>query len=196
MNGRKRSILVVTLLIFCFIYLVVRGIQAAYESTISGRAQNNLADWSVKVNNQEITSASTEGIPLTYTVTDLTNVRSGKVAPGTSLSYPIQIDASGSEVAIKLTFTVTDKSVDPDKFLTLTSVSSSDLTVIRISENSYSVVIPKASLNGVKTVTMNFTWVDAGDLVEYDEDAESDNFVEIDLNAIQYSGETITPYSG
>ena len=196
MNGRKRSILVVTLLIFCFIYLVVRGIQAAYESTISGRAQNNLADWSVKVNNQEITSASTEGIPLTYTVTDLTNVRSGKVAPGTSLSYPIQIDASGSEVAIKLTFTVTDKSVDPDKFLTLTSVSSSDLTVIRISENSYSVVIPKASLNGVKTVTMNFTWVDAGELVEYDEDAESDNFVEIDLNAIQYSGETITPYSG
>lgn len=196
MNGRKRSILVVTLLIFCFIYLVVRGIQAAYESTISGRAKNELADWSVKVNNQEITSASTEGIPLTYTVTDLTNVRSGKVAPGTSLSYPIQIDASGSEVAIKLTFTVTDKSVDPDKFLTLTSVSSSDLTVIRISENSYSVVIPKASLNGVKTVTMNFTWVDAGELVEYDEDAESDNFVEIDLNAIQYSGETITPYSG
>ena len=196
MNGRKRSILVVTLLIFCFIYLVVRGIQAAYESTISGRARNDLADWSVKVNNQEITSASTEGIPLTYTVTDLTNVRSGKVAPGTSLSYPIQIDASGSEVAIKLTFTVTDKSVDPDKFLTLTSVSSSDLTVIRISENSYSVVIPKASLNGVKTVTMNFTWVDAGELVEYDEDAESDNFVEIDLNAIQYSGETITPYSG
>ena len=196
MNGRERSILVVTLLIFCFIYLVVRGIQAAYESTISGRAKNELADWSVKVNNQEITSASTEGIPLTYTVTDLTNVRSGKVAPGTSLSYPIQIDASGSEVAIKLTFTVTDKSVDPDKFLTLTSVSSSDLTVIRISENSYSVVIPKASLNGVKTVTMNFTWVDAGELVEYDEDAESDNFVEIDLNAIQYSGETITPYSG
>ena len=196
MNGRKRSILVVTLLIFCFIYLVVRGIQAAYESTISGRATNELADWSVKVNNQEITSASPEGIPLTYTVTDLTNVRSGKVAPGTSLSYPIQIDASGSEVAIKLTFTVTDKSVDPDKFLTLTSVSSSDLTVIRISENSYSVVIPKASLNGVKTVTMNFTWVDAGELVEYDEDAESDNFVEIDLNAIQYSGETITPYSG
>lgn len=196
MNGRKRSILVVTLLIFCFIYLVVRGIQAAYESTISGRAKNELADWSVKVNNQEITSASTEGIPLTYTVTDLTNVRSGKVAPGTSLSYPIQIDASGSEVAIKLTFTVTDKSVDPDKFLTLTSVSSSDLTVIRISENSYSVVIPKASLNGVKTVTMNFTWVDAGELVEYDEDAESDNFVEIDLNAVQYSGETITPYSG
>ena len=196
MNGRKRSILVVTLLIFCFIYLVVRGIQAAYESTISGRARNDLADWSVNVNNQEITSASTEGIPLTYTVTDLTNVRSGKVAPGTRLSYPIQIDASGSEVAIKLTFTVTDKSVDPDKFLTLTSVSSSDLTVIRISENSYSVVIPKASLNGVKTVTMNFTWVDAGELVEYDEDAESDNFVEIDLNAIQYSGETITPYSG
>ena len=195
MKNGKRSVLVVTLLIFCFMYLVVRGIQAAYESTITGRVSNTLADWSIKVNNQEITNSSLESISLTYTVNDLTNVRSGKVAPGSNLSYPIQIDASGSEVAVKLTFTVTDKTVDPDKYLTLTSVSSSDLSVIRVGANAYCVVIPKASLSGVKTISMNFSWVDDGSLVEYSDEIDSDNFMEINLNAIQYVGETITPYN-
>lgn len=195
MKNGKRSVLVVTLLIFCFMYLVVRGIQAAYESTITGRVSNTLADWSIKVNNQEITNSSLENIPLTYTVNDLTNVRSGKVAPGSNLSYPIQIDASGSEVAVKLTFTVTDKTVDPDKYLTLTSVSSSDLSVIRVGANAYCVVIPKASLSGVKTISMNFSWVDDGSLVEYSDEIDSDSFMEINLNAIQYVGETITPYN-
>ena len=195
MKNGKRSVLVVTLLIFCFMYLVVRGIQAAYESTITGRVSNTLADWSIKVNNQEITNSSLESISLTYTVNDLTNVRSGKVAPGSNLSYPIQIDASGSEVAVKLTFTVTDKTVDPDKYLTLTSVSSSDLSVIRVGANAYCVVIPKTSLSGVKTISMNFSWVDDGSLVEYSDEIDSDNFMEINLNAIQYVGETITPYN-
>ena len=195
MNNRKRLVLVVSLLVFCFVYLVVRGIQAAYESRISGQAENDLANWSIKVNNQEITSGSVQSINLSYTVTDITNVRTGIVAPGTNLSYPIQIDASGSEVAVKLTFTVTDKSVDSDKFLTLTGVSSSDLTVVRTGVNIYSAVIPKASLSGTKTITMNFSWVDGGALVEYSDNVVSDDFVEINLNAIQYTGETLTPYT-
>ena len=196
MKNRNKSVLIVILLIFCFIYLVVRGVQAAYESTISGRANNDLADWSIKVNNQEISSGTVQNINLNYTVNDLTNIRSGKVAPGVNLSYPIQIDASGSEVAVKITFTVTDKSVDPDKYLTLNNVTSSDLTIVRVDEDKYSAVIPKASLTGVKTVTLSMSWVDNGELVEYDDSVTSDDFVEINFNAIQYTGEALTPYSG
>lgn len=195
MKSKRKSILIVTLLIFCFIYLVVRGVQAAYESSISGHGENDVANWSIKVNNQEITNTSTS-LNLTYTVNDLTNVRGGKVAPGASLSYPIQIDASGSEVAIKLTFTITDKSVDSDKFLTLTSFSSSDISIVRTDVNVYSAIIPKTSLSSIKTLTMDFSWVDDGTLVEYSDDLDSDNFVEIDLNAIQYAGEPLTPYNG
>ena len=196
MKNRNKSVLIVILLIFCFIYLVVRGVQAAYESTISGRANNDLADWSIKVNNQEISSGTVQSINLNYTVNDLTNIRSGKVAPGVNLSYPIQIDASGSEVAVKITFTITDKSIDEDKYLTLNSVTSNDLTIVRVDEDKYSAVIPKASLTGTKTVTLSMTWVDNGELVEYDDTVTSDDFVEINFNAIQYTGEALTPYSG
>ncbi len=196
MKNRNKSVLIVILLVFCFIYLVVRGVQAAYESTISGRANNDLADWSIKVNSQEISSGTVQSINLNYTVNDLTNIRSGKVAPGVNLSYPIQIDASGSEVAVKITFTITDKSIDEDKYLTLNSVTSNDLTIVRVDEDKYSAVIPKASLTGTKTVTLSMTWVDNGELVEYDDTVTSDDFVEINFNAIQYTGEALTPYSG
>lgn len=196
MNDRKRSVLVAILLIFCFIYLVVRASHAAYESSISGQAENDLANWSIKINNQEINQGVTNPIALNYTVTDLTNVRSGKVAPGANLSYPITIDASGSEVAIKLTFSIEDKSVDPDKLLTLTSVNSSDLTVVRVGASSYSAIIPKASLSGNKTITLNLTWVDDGTSVEYTDVMTDDDFAEIEVSAIQYAGETLTPYSG
>ena len=195
MKDRKKSVLVVLLLVFCFVFLVVQATKAAYESTISGRMKNTIADWSILVNNQEISSGTVDSIPLTYTVTDLTNVRSGKVGPGVSLNYPVTIDGSGSEVAIKITFTVTDKSVDPDKFLTLTGVTSSDLTIVRVAANAYSAIIPKASLGTAKTVNLAFTWVDDGSLVEYSDDSTVDDFVEIDFNAIQYTGETLTPYN-
>ena len=196
MKDRNKRVLLVTLLIFCFIYLVVRGVQAAYESTISGKAENDIANWSIKVNNQEISSDTVQNIDLTYTVNDLTNIRSGKVAPGVNLSYPIQIDASGSEVAVKITFTITDKTIDPDKYLTLTSVTSNSLTIVKVDEDKYSAVIPKASLSGVKTVTLNMSWIDTGDLVEYDDTVTDDNFMEVNFNAIQYTGEALTPYSG
>ena len=196
MKDRNKRVLLVTLLIFCFIYLVVRGVQAAYESTISGKAENDIANWSIKVNNQEISSDTVQNIDLTYTVNDLTNIRSGKVAPGVNLSYPIQIDASGSEVAVKITFTITDKTIDPDKYLTLTSVTSNSLTIVKVDEDKYSAVIPKASLSGVKTVTLNMSWIDTGDLVEYDDTVTDDNFMEVNFNAIQYTGEVLTPYSG
>ncbi|MBQ6497182.1 MAG: hypothetical protein IJI58_00505 [Bacilli bacterium] len=196
MKDRNKRVLLVTLLIFCFIYLVVRGVQAAYESTISGKAENDIANWSIKVNNQEISSDTVQNIDLTYTVNDLTNIRSGKVAPGVNLSYPIQIDASGSEVAVKITFTITDKTIDPDKYLTLTSVTSNSLTIVKVDEDKYSAVIPKASLSGVKTVTLNMSWIDTGDLIEYDDTVTDDNFMEVNFNAIQYTGEVLTPYSG
>ena len=194
MDKKKRLVLIVLLSIFCFVYLFIQNSQAAYESTISGRADNDIADWSIKVNDQEITN-NTGDINLSYTLTNVQNVREGKVAPGASLVYPITIDASGSEVAMKITFTVTDKSVDSDKYLTLTGITSSDLTLVRVSVNSYSAIIPKEDLTGTKELTMNFSWIDTGELIEYNPQDDSDSFVEIEFNAIQYSGETLTPYN-
>lgn len=195
MKNRKKVVLIVILLVFCFVFLIVQATQAAYESSITGRMKNTIAHWSIKVNNQEINDGTVDSIPLTYTVTDLTNVRTGKVGPGANLNYPVNIDASGSDVAIKISFTVTDKSADPDKFLTLTGVNSTDLTIVRTGVSTYSAVIDKSVLSTPKVVNLNFSWVDDGTLVEYTDDSTSESFAEIDFNAIQYTGEALVPYS-
>ena len=62
--------------------------------------------------------------------------------------------------------------------------------------SSYSAIIPKTSLSGNKTITLNLTWVDDGSSVEYTDVMTDDDFAEIEVSAIQYAGETLTPYSG
>ena len=125
----------------------------------------------------------------------LNNIRAGKVGPGAVLTYPVTIDASDSDVAILLTFSIRDKTIDTDKYLTLTNIQSNDLTIVRTGASAYSAIINKASLSTSKSLTLVLEWIDDGSLIEYDENTTSDSFVEITLNALQYTGETLTPYN-
>ena len=194
MKDKRKVTLIIFLLILCFAYLLVRGAQGAYESIVSATAHNNIARWSIKVNDQEITNNSNT-INLTYTMNTLNNIRAGKVGPGAILTYPVTIDASSSDVAILLTFSITDKSVNTDKYLTLTSIQSNNLTIVRTGPSAYSAIINKSSLSTVKNLTIVLEWIDDGSLIEYKEDTTSDSFAEINLNAIQYTGETLIPYN-
>ena len=194
MKDKRKMTLMIFLLVLCFTYLVVRGAQGAYESIVNATAHNNIASWSIKVNNQEITN-NENTINLTYTMNTLNNIRAGKVGPGAVLTYPVTIDASDSDVAILLTFSIRDKTIDTDKYLTLTNIQSNDLTIVRTGASAYSAIINKASLSTSKSLTLVLEWIDDGSLIEYDENTTSDSFVEITLNALQYTGETLTPYN-
>lgn len=194
MKDKRKMTLMIFLLVLCFTYLVVRGAQGAYESIVNATAHNNIASWSIKVNNQEITN-NENTINLTYTMNTLNNIRAGKVGPGAVLTYPVTIDASDSDVAILLTFSIRDKTIDTDKYLTLTNIQSNDLTIVRTGASAYSAIINKASLSTSKSLTLELEWIDDGSLIEYDENTTSDSFVEITLNALQYTGETLTPYN-
>lgn len=194
MKDKRKVTLIIFLLILCFAYLIVRGAQGAYESIVSATTHNNIASWSIKVNNQEITNNSNT-INLTYTMNTLNNIRAGKVGPGAILTYPVTVDASGSDVAILLTFSITDKTIDSDKFLTLTDIQSSNLTIVRTGQSEYSAIINKSSLSTEKNLTLVLEWIDDNSLIEYSDDTTSDSFVEIDLNAIQYTGETLVQYN-
>ena len=194
MKDKRKVAMIIFLLVLCFAYLIVRGAQGAYESIVSATAHNNIANWSIKVNNQEITNNSNT-IDLTYTMNTLNNIRDGKVGPGAVLTYPVTIDASSSDVAILLTFSIKDKTIDSEKYLTLTDIESSNLTIVRTGPSAYSTIIDKSSLSTIKNLTLVLEWIDDGSLIEYNEETTSDSFVEINLNAIQYTGETLVQYN-
>ena len=196
MKNRTRKILILLLLVLCFGYIIVRAAQAAYESMLSSKVNNRLAGWVIKVNNNLISQTESNSIDLSYTTNSNSSFRTGKVGPGSTLTYPVTINATGTDVAIKFSLVINDKSVIPEKYLTLTDVTSSDITLTRTGETEYTGVILSGSTGTPVTIDLNFEWIDDGTLVEYVDDTSAASKVEINFNAIQYRGETIVPYSG
>ena len=70
---------------------------AKYKTTLKGNGTATVAKWSFKVNGQTQTIPD---IDLATTMKENNNVVEGKLAPGTEGSFDLNLDATGSEVAI------------------------------------------------------------------------------------------------
>mgnify|MGYP004440762921 FL=1 len=81
---------------------------AKYKTTLKGNGTATVAKWSFKVNGQTQTIPD---IDLATTMKENNNVVEGKLAPGTEGSFDLNLDATGSEVAIdyNIKLAVTEK---------------------------------------------------------------------------------------
>lgn len=71
---------------------------ARYVTEVTGSATATVAKWSFKANNS--TAATFDDIDLGRTAYDSSTITAGVIAPGTSGSFDIVIDGTGSEVGI------------------------------------------------------------------------------------------------
>ena len=81
---------------------------AKYKTTLKGNGTATVAKWSFKVNEQTQTIPD---IDLATTMKKVNNVAENKLAPGTEGSFDLNLDATGSEVAIdyNIKLAVTEK---------------------------------------------------------------------------------------
>ena len=70
---------------------------AKYKTTLTGNGTATVAKWSFKVNGQTQTIPD---IDLATKMKKVNNVAENKLAPGTEGSFELNLDATGSEVAI------------------------------------------------------------------------------------------------
>ena len=70
---------------------------AKYKTTLKGNGTAQVAKWSFKVNGQTQTIPD---IDLATTMKKVNNVAENKIAPGTEGSFDLNLDATGSEVAV------------------------------------------------------------------------------------------------
>ena len=197
MERVRKNIKLVLLLIFiviCFAFLLMKTTIGAYESTVGVIAASNMAGWSILINNTDVTVNNPDGIDLNYTITANGGGKHSKAAPGSVLEYPIVIDTTGTDVAVRFDLEIIDKSIDPDKFLELKEVSSQDITIVQTSASTYTGVITKSRLNEDTELKLKLEWPDDGSLIEYIEDTTDEDYFTINFHAIQYRGETIIPY--
>ena len=95
----KKTTIIVILLVLTIIMALVFSIYAysKYKTTRIGEGTSQVAKWSFKVNGQTQTIPD---IDLATTMDPHSHVEDGRIAPGTSGHFDLELDATGSEVSI------------------------------------------------------------------------------------------------
>ena len=190
------------ILIICFLYFGGRSTFTAYESLIFGGSTIKTSGIKVKLNGVDIASNS-EILNSDFFMNNIkwnsTHTREGKISPGSSGTFQIELDPTGSEVAILYEFSFVDKAVDDSKLLTFDDISVDDREIVKTSIDTYSGVISLDDISNGKKVTFNiaFTFDNVEDIEGIEDGADVyEDLFEINFKAIQYSGEELVPYIG
>ncbi len=203
MKDKKKKIvqiIVVTILLFgSLFYLYSNGTYTAYETETNGKITPGIAKWNISVDGFKVTSSDVQTIGLSNITWNSSNAVNGKAVPGSTGTAKAIIDPMDTDVAIKYTFEIIDKSVDDTKFLKVTNINDNGNNLIRVGENVYTGIF---SLDDIKNkvkkeLVLDVEWPLGEDVDPTSEEVNSSvNFLVINFTVEQYKGEAIVPYSG
>ena len=153
----KRGILA-ALMIVCLI-AIIGGTYARYSTQLQVNATTAVARWAVAVKSGD--TALTSGDNITFVVQSNTNVVPGKIAPGVTATATVNLDLTGTEVAVDFLAAVSGDAITAlgltGDQITLTSTVSGD-------SNTGEVTIPLqnntafTASNGIVPVVLTLTW--------------------------------------
>ena len=198
MKNRIKKIIIVCTLLICFIFLITRVTYSSYESNTAGSVNGNIAGWNIKVNDVIVSNEVDKEVDIDDVVWNATHTRSGKLAPGSTGTFNIKLDFSGTEVAVRFDIEIIDKTVDSNKILTLTAIDTADVTLTRTGVSTYTAVVDVDDIDTtIVNLALDLSWVN-NDSVNDPVDTQFDNsqFLDVNFKATQYGGEVITPYTG
>ncbi len=198
MKDRIKKIIITCILLICFIFLVTRVTYSSYESNTSGDVTGNIAGWNIKINDVIVSNEVDKVVDIDDVVWNSTHTRNGKLAPGSTGTFNIKLDFSGTDVAVRFDIEVVDKNVDSDKILTLTGIDTADVTLVKTGVSTYTGIVDVDDIDTtLVNIALDLSWVN-DDNVTDDPSGEFDNsqFLDVNFKATQYGGETITAYTG
>ncbi len=106
MNKKTVYIVILSLILLVVAIYLISSTYARYTSEFSGSATGHIALWKVKVQ-----GATQQTFTPTFTYDDNQYVVDNKIAPGRSVSAEIEIDLTGTEVAVDVLATADTKSL-------------------------------------------------------------------------------------
>ncbi len=198
--SRKIFLILIALCAIAFLYFGAKGTYTAYESLVNGKANANVSQIHLLINGLELGTDEVldNRIILDNITWTSTHTRPGKLSPGSTGSFQFELDPTGSEVAILYELQLIDKVTDDDKILTFDSITS-DRTLVRTGEDTYSGIITLDNINNnQKThITISFSFDGDEDIEGFTDDTHVyEDFFQINFHALQYQGETLVPYTG
>ena len=157
----KRAIFAVIALLLV-VYLI-SSTYARYSTEGKGTGTIQVAKWNVAITADDGTVLNSTTQPITFEVQSNTNVVSGKIAPAVTAVAEVELDLTGTEVAVDF-----DAVIDDSAISTLGASSDKLSLTVEVNGTAYTsgtsqkidLVNDKAftAANGKKTVTLTLTW--------------------------------------
>ena len=185
-----------------FLFVISKSF-ASLESKVDARSTMYVGKWNILVNNQNLNSVYSDDITLDdISWESNSHVSDGMAAPGRRGVISFEVDPTDTDVAVKYTITFRDHSDDPSYLLTIRGISTDGTPLVRSGEFSYTGVFSLQDIrsDNTKTISIDVEWVNDESNNESDsligsQSAEA-RFLYINMEAVQYNGESIEQYSG
>lgn len=195
----KSKILYITCAIMIFVTIYeITNTYGLFESNINMNADSKLATWNILINDTNIGKSETFTIDNFISEEDRT-VASGKIAPGTSGYFNINIDPSTTQVSIRYDLTFDFSKLD--NLFTITKVEEKNgYNLIKTGPNTYSNVITLNEIKENKTnnIRVHIKWNNNEENNDKDTEiglTENNTLnIPVSITVLQYSGEKIEPY--
>ena len=150
-NLKKEIIIGIILIAILILSITIKGIYSRYSTQIDGAGTATIAKWSFKANN---TTTKIKNIRLNsiYAKNDLTQDR---IAPGTSGSFDIFLDGTGSDVSIDYSIKIKNEK-DKPKNLKFSYNGTTKSTLKELEDVLKGQINIKD--NTTKTITIYWNW--------------------------------------
>lgn len=186
--------LALTLITTC----LMGGTLAKYTSKVEGSGKATVAKWKVAFKNGNDPLANNFEIDLADTGSNKNNVTDKKIAPGSTGSIPIEIDAAGSEVAATLSYTIDKKDIGtvPIEFYTDEACTTPVTWTGTTLEETKDITVDATGENAKLSKTLYWKWnttSDADDTTEGNKETADTGKIQITLKAEQKIETTSTP---
>ena len=152
MTKKKKVLIILTILAAILLAFVGGQAYAKYVSQVKGEGIAEVATWKFKVNGQ---SEQVEEINLASTYNNETLVNN-KIAPGTSGSFNIVVDATGSEVGINYNIAFTEENNKPQNLRF--EYDNKEYNSVKELEEDLSGTINANDENKTRTLNVKWKW--------------------------------------
>ena len=152
MKKKKMALLVICVLLAIILSFMIGKTFSKYISEGKGTGTAEIANWVFKVNGKE---DSIQNVNLLSTYNNETLINN-KVAPGTSGSFDIIVDATGSDVGVEYAIQFLNESEKPQNLVF--TYDDNQYATIQELEKDLSGTINANDENKTRTITINWEW--------------------------------------
>ena len=198
MKKNKIIYILCAIMIFASIYEIT-DTYGLFESNKTKIIDNPIAKWNIQINKTNINKSETFVID-NFQIDENTTVKSGKIAPGTTGYFDIEIDPSNTDVSVRYDITF-DYSKLSNSFVIEKIEETNDYDIIKTDTNTYSNIITLNDIkNGIKNnIRVYLKWQNNDEFNESDTEIglnkEYSLNIPITINVSQYLNGSLEPYN-